>query len=109
MFEQDQEIVESLLDKNKNFRRLYDKHSELKSKVKEANKGYPSIDDFDLEVLKKEKLLIKDRLATIIEDYRHARVWYLFVLIKNPADMQGFFVKSVKPQLLITYLLVVDV
>ena len=74
MFEQDQEIVQSLIDKNKNFRRLYNKHCQLKSKVKEANQGYPSIGDFDLEILKKEKLLIKDRLSIIIEDYRHTHI-----------------------------------
>ena len=55
MFEQDQEIVQCLIDKNKNFRRLYNKHCQLKSKVKEANQGYLSIGDFDLEILKKEK------------------------------------------------------
>ena len=71
MFEQDQEIVESLLDKDRNFRRLYNKHCQLKSKVKEANEGFVVISDFDLEILKKEKLLIKDRMAVIIEDYRH--------------------------------------
>ncbi len=71
MFEQDQEIVESLLDKDRNFRRLYNKHCQLKSKVKEANEGFVGISDFDLEILKKEKLLIKDRMAVIIEDYRH--------------------------------------
>ena len=74
MFEQDQEIMQSLIDTNKNFRRLYNKHCQLKSKVKEANQGYLSIDDFDLEILKKEKLLIKDRLAIIIEDYRHTNI-----------------------------------
>ena len=74
MFEQDQEIVQSLIDENKNFRRLYNKHCQLKSKVKEANQGCFSIDDFDLEILKKEKLLIKDRLAIIIEDYRHTNI-----------------------------------
>ena len=71
MFEQDQKIVESLLDKDRNFRRLYNKHCQLKSKVKEANEGFVGISDFDLEILKKEKLLIKDRMAVIIEDYRH--------------------------------------
>ena len=71
MFEQDQEIVESLLDEDRNFRKLYNKHCQLKSKVKEANEGFVGISDFDLEVLKKEKLLIKDRMAVIIEDYRH--------------------------------------
>ena len=74
MFEQDQEIVESLLDKDRNFRRLYNKHCQLKSKVKEANEGFVGISDFDLEVLKKEKLLIKDRMSVIIEDYRHTHV-----------------------------------
>jgi len=71
MFEQDQEIVESLLDKDRNFRKLYNKHCQLKSKVKEANEGFVGISDFDLEILKKEKLFIKDRMAVIIEDYRH--------------------------------------
>ena len=71
MFEQDQEIVESLLDKDRNFRKLYNKHCQLKSKVKEANEGFVGISDFDLEILKKEKFLIKDRMAVIIEDYRH--------------------------------------
>ena len=71
MFEQDQEIVESLLDKDRSFRRLYNKDCQLKSKVKEANEGFVGISDFDLEILKKEKLLIKDRMAVIIEDYRH--------------------------------------
>ena len=71
MFEQDQEIVESLLDKDRNFRRLYNKHCQLKSKVKEANEGFVGISDFDLEILKKEKLLITDSMAVIIEDYRH--------------------------------------
>ena len=74
MFEQDQEIVESLLDKDRNFRRLYNKHCQLKSKVKEANEGFVGISDFDLEVLKKEKLLIKDRMSVIIEDYRHTHI-----------------------------------
>ena len=74
MFEQDQEIVESLLDKDRIFRRLYNKHCQLKSKVKEANQGFVGISDLDLEMLKKEKLLIKDRMAIIIEDYRHTHI-----------------------------------
>ena len=60
MFEQDHKIVESLLDKDKNFRRLFNKHCQLKSKVREANEGYLGISDFDLEVLKKEKLTTRD-------------------------------------------------
>ena len=74
MFEQDHKIVESLLDKDKNFRRLFNKHCQLKSKGREANVGYLGISDFDLEVLKKEKLLLKDRMSVIIEDYRHTQI-----------------------------------
>jgi len=74
MFEQDQEIVESLLDKDRIFRSLYNKHCQLKSKVKEANEGFVGISDFELETLKKEKLLLKDRMSVIIEDYRHTHV-----------------------------------
>ena len=74
MFEYDNEIVESLLSENKDFERLYTKHSELKQRVEQANAGVEPIDDLSLEQLKKEKLLVKDRLASLIEDYRRVRV-----------------------------------
>ncbi|OGT81942.1 MAG: hypothetical protein A3G96_06280 [Gammaproteobacteria bacterium RIFCSPLOWO2_12_FULL_52_10] len=74
MFEHDQEIVDSLLSEHNDFKRLYDKHVQLKQKVKEANLGTQPMDDYALEKLKKEKLLLKDRMATIIENYRQAHV-----------------------------------
>lgn len=74
MFEFDQEIVDSLLAENSDFRRLYDKHVELKQRVKDANLGTDPIDDYSLENMKKEKLLLKDRMAHIIEDYRRSHV-----------------------------------
>lgn len=72
MFEQDREIVNSLLNDNNDFKRLYDKHSILKSTVREANEGNISIEHFSLEGLKKEKLILKDRMSVIIENYRHS-------------------------------------
>ena len=72
MFEFDQEIVDSLLSEDNDFKRLYEKHGQLKQKVRDANLGTDPMDDFALENLKKEKLLIKDRLAVIIENYRQA-------------------------------------
>lgn len=71
MFENDQEIVNSLLNENNDFKRLYDKHSILKNTVKEANEGSIIVDDLSLEGLKKEKLLLKDRMSAMIEEYRH--------------------------------------
>lgn len=72
MFEFDQEIVNSLLSEDDDFKRLYEKHGQLKQKVRDANLGTDPMDDFALENLKKEKLLIKDRLAAIIKNYRQA-------------------------------------
>ncbi len=72
MFEYDQEIVESLLTENDDFKRLYEKHVELKQRVKEANLGTNHLDDYLLEKMKREKLLLKDRMAVIISDYRQA-------------------------------------
>ena len=74
MFEYDNEIVESLLSENKDFERLYTKHNQLKQRVDQANAGVEAIDDISLEQLKKEKLLVKDRLASLIEGYRRVHV-----------------------------------
>lgn len=70
MFEYDQEIVESLLSEDDDFKRLYEKHSKLKQQVNDANLGTGPLDDFSLENLKKEKLHVKDMMAAKIEQYR---------------------------------------
>ena len=76
MFEYDEEIVQSLLSGNSDFRRLYEKHGELKERVREAHIGTSPLDDVTLENMKKEKLRLKDQMAAMIEDYRrtHAGV-----------------------------------
>lgn len=74
MFEYDHNIIENLLVKDTNFKRLYDKHIQLKQRVNGANEGMEVIDDFTLENLKKEKLMLKDKMAAIIEDYRRTHV-----------------------------------
>lgn len=72
MFEHDQEIVNSLLNENNDFKRLYEKHNVLKNTVKDVNDKNLKVDQLSLEGLKKEKLILKDRMATIIEDYKHS-------------------------------------
>lgn len=71
MFEYDQQIVDALLSENADFKRLYEKHVELKQRVHEAN-ATNGVDDYSLENMKKEKLLLKDRMAAMIQDYRRA-------------------------------------
>lgn len=74
MFEHEQNIVNSLLEENDNFKRLYDKHGDLKQRVKDANLGTVPLDNIALENMKKEKLLLKDQMAHMIEDYRRVHV-----------------------------------
>ncbi len=74
MFEYEQEIVDTLLSENENFKRLHSRHGELKEKVKEANSGVAPLDGYTLDNLKKEKLHIKDQMAAIINQYRKTQL-----------------------------------
>lgn len=70
MFEYDQAIVQTLLTENDQFAYLYKRHDDLKDKVRKAELGDIPLDDQTLVSMKKEKLLAKDKMAAIIEDYR---------------------------------------
>ena len=74
MFEYDQEIVETLLKDNEQFQALYREYDELKTKVRDAEAGVLPFDDFSLGTMKKEKLLAKDKMAALIEQYRREHV-----------------------------------
>lgn len=74
MFEYDKDIVGTLLEQNDEFKRMYEKHVALKQRVKNANLGTDPIDDVALENMKKEKLMLKDRMAAMIEHYRRGQV-----------------------------------
>jgi uncharacterized protein YdcH (DUF465 family) len=73
MFEYDQEIVQILLKENLVFKTMHDKHGAFKRQVTDAEHGIHPMDDFALERLKKEKLLLKDKMADMIEAYRKGR------------------------------------
>ncbi len=70
MFEYDQAIVQALLDDSDTFKSLYKKHHDLKEKVRNAELGVLPLDDLTLVSMKKEKLLAKDKMAAMIDDYR---------------------------------------
>ena len=69
MFENDQDTVDTLLSESDEFRRLYDKHTVLKSQVRDANGGIICMEQLALEELKKEKLFLKDQMAEMIKQY----------------------------------------
>ncbi|MDD9984088.1 MAG: YdcH family protein [Gammaproteobacteria bacterium] len=70
MFEYDQDIVEVLLNDNAQFQALYKEHNALKEKVRDAEIGVLPLDALSLGTMKKEKLLAKDKMAAMIEQYR---------------------------------------
>jgi uncharacterized protein YdcH (DUF465 family) len=74
MFEFDQEAVDALLVDSAQFRRLYDKYSALKSRINGCNAKEVTLDPSSLETLKKEKLLLKDRMAAMIRDFKQVHV-----------------------------------
>lgn len=69
MFENSQrEDVEALLKTDAEFRRLYQHHRELDSKVHDADTGVLPIDSVTLAGMKKEKLVAKAHLERMWND-----------------------------------------
>ncbi|MFC5742877.1 YdcH family protein [Dyella tabacisoli] len=72
MFEnQQRDDVEALMKADAEFRRLYQHHRELDSKVHDAEIGVLPIDDVTLVGMKKEKLHAKERLQRMWEGRKH--------------------------------------
>lgn len=69
MFEDQQEAVQKLLESNEEFRQLHEQHQALKAKVRDAGIGATPMDPFALERAKKEKLMLKDKMAVILNGH----------------------------------------
>jgi len=55
---------------NAHFLKIFHKHNELDNKIAEAEKGAIPMTDQEIEVLKKEKLLLKDEAYGILIEYK---------------------------------------
>lgn len=55
---------------NAHFLKIFHRHNELDEKIMEAEKGSILMTDPEIEVLKKEKLLLKDEAYAILMDYK---------------------------------------
>jgi len=58
---------------NAHFAKVFEKHNELDKKVEDAEAGRVILTDVELEILKKEKLLLKDEAYKMILDYKKAQ------------------------------------
>ncbi len=69
MLHEDRELISKLKIEDKHFARIFDKHNALDTQIAEAEKtGH--FTDMDMEKLKKEKLLLKDEIYSMIVKYK---------------------------------------
>ncbi|TYT27119.1 MULTISPECIES: YdcH family protein [Luteimonas] len=72
MFEgQPQAELDKLINDNREFKQLYQRHKELDKKVLDAELGVLPIDDTTLSQMKREKLAAKDRLTRLYDTLQH--------------------------------------
>ncbi len=67
MFEHRQEQMEKMKQENEDFLRVFNRHQELHKKVTAAEVGTVTMEDLELNQLKKEKLWAKDQLARMMD------------------------------------------
>ena len=67
MFPEFRDLISKLKTEDAHFARLFDKHNELDQKIKNFESGIEIATSSEIEVLKKEKLAIKDELYTILK------------------------------------------
>lgn len=72
MLDVDQETLDKLLAENEDFKSMYQRHAELNKKVDKAGRGELALSDQAFAEMKKEKLVLKDRMTDIIHHYESA-------------------------------------
>lgn len=68
MFEFRKPQMESLLNDNFQFKRLYEKHQQLDHTIEQVEDGKIPMEELELVRLKKQKLNAKDQLATMMTE-----------------------------------------
>ena len=66
MFEDQLQAVHELLATNEQFRQLHDQHQNLKEELEDNARNR---DQFALERIKKQKLILKDQMAAILTEH----------------------------------------
>ena len=66
MFPEFRDQITQLKTTDAHFVRLFDKHNELDQKIKNMESGLEAASHEQIELLKKEKLHLKDQLHTIL-------------------------------------------
>lgn len=75
MFHEYREEVTQLKTHDAHFAKIFEEHNELDDRIKRIEDGDELLSDMELEVLKKQKLRLKDEAYAMILKYRkeHAK------------------------------------
>ncbi len=65
--------IHDLKTSNGHFAKIFEKHNELDQKIEDAEADRLILTDVELEILKKEKLLLKDEAYKMILDYKKSQ------------------------------------
>jgi len=72
MFPEFRDLITKLKTADHHFSRLFDKHNELDDKIKKLETQIPVGTHEEIETLKKEKLLLKDQLYSILTKHKES-------------------------------------
>jgi len=70
MLHEYREVISKLKVDNAHFAKIFEKHNELDQKIADADAGREHLSDADLDILKKEKLRLKDEAYAMIVAYK---------------------------------------
>ena len=73
MLHEYKEEIHELKMNNAHFAKVFEKHNDLDNQIEHAENGDTPLTDMELEVLKKEKLLLKDEAYKMILDYKKSK------------------------------------
>lgn len=70
MFKEHSHAISTLRAQDGHFNKLFEKHGDLDDQIDAIESGNEHIDQFELEVMKKSKLKVKDEIYSTIMEYK---------------------------------------
>ena len=70
MFHEYRDEITKLKSSNAHFEKIFDEHNELDQRIINAENGLEPLSPVEIEVLKKQKLRLKDEAYAMIMEYR---------------------------------------
>jgi len=64
--------ISKLKQENAHFAKIFEKHNELDQKARDADEGRLHLTDAEIDMIKKEKLLLKDEALQMILEHRES-------------------------------------